>query len=163
MSKLSDARQRCALDLLTVEHVPATSPQLETAGGDLTAAKIAALFAKWPEAVGSAKKWTSSGRDGRRAQAMPFSRNTATRLSGFRHVYGREFVAAYGASGVTDTHERDRSPRSPTRLAGSRRLAVLRGGPPTTPWHIACRKRSRPSPNRRSTNALRFVRRPAIP
>ena len=51
---LEDARQAPLSIFLTVPStVPATSPQLETAGGDLTAAKIAALFDKWPEAVGA--------------------------------------------------------------------------------------------------------------
>ncbi|RWF02138.1 MAG: adenine deaminase, partial [Mesorhizobium sp.] len=49
---LEDARQAPLSIFLTVPStVPATSPQLETAGGDLTAEKIGALFDKWPEAV----------------------------------------------------------------------------------------------------------------
>ena len=50
------------------------------------------------------------------------------------HVYGREFVAAYAASGVTDTHEAiDREIADDLLEAGV--WIFLRGGPPTTPWH----------------------------
>jgi adenine deaminase len=50
------------------------------------------------------------------------------------HIYGREFVAAYGASGVTDTHEAiDRDIADDLLEAGL--WIFLRGGPPTTPWH----------------------------
>ena len=50
------------------------------------------------------------------------------------HVYGREFVAAYAASGVTDTHEAiDREIADDMLEAGI--WLFLRGGPPTTPWH----------------------------
>jgi adenine deaminase len=50
------------------------------------------------------------------------------------HVYGREFVAAYAASGVTDTHEAiDRDIADDLLEAGV--WIFLRGGPPTTPWH----------------------------
>src|SRR5258708_28866810 len=54
---LEDARQAPLSIFLTVPStVPATSPSLETAGGDLTAAKIAALFDKWPAAVALGEK-----------------------------------------------------------------------------------------------------------
>ncbi|MFP4283196.1 MAG: adenine deaminase C-terminal domain-containing protein, partial [Opitutales bacterium] len=50
------------------------------------------------------------------------------------HIYGREFVAAYAASGVTDTHEAiDRDIANDFLEAGI--WVFLRGGPPTTPWH----------------------------
>ncbi|MGO7259021.1 adenine deaminase, partial [Rhizobium brockwellii] len=50
------------------------------------------------------------------------------------HVYGREFVAAYAASGVTYTHEAiDRDIADDLLEAGV--WIFLRGGPPTTPWH----------------------------
>ncbi|MCH2386652.1 MAG: amidohydrolase family protein, partial [Opitutales bacterium] len=50
------------------------------------------------------------------------------------HIYGREFVAAYAASGVTDTHEAiDRDIADDFLEAGI--WVFLRGGPPTTPWH----------------------------
>ncbi|TIW80740.1 MAG: adenine deaminase, partial [Mesorhizobium sp.] len=54
---LEDARQAPLSIFLTVPStVPATSPQLETAGGDLTAEKIGALFDKWQEAVALGEK-----------------------------------------------------------------------------------------------------------
>jgi adenine deaminase len=50
------------------------------------------------------------------------------------HCYGREFVAAYAASGITDTHEAiDRDIANDFLEAGI--WLFLRGGPPTTPWH----------------------------
>src|SRR6478735_6769434 len=49
---LEDARHAPLSIFLTVPStVPATSPQLETAGGDLTPEKIAAIFDRWPEAA----------------------------------------------------------------------------------------------------------------
>jgi adenine deaminase len=50
------------------------------------------------------------------------------------HIYGRAFVAAYAASGITDTHEAiDRDIADDLLEAGL--WIFLRGGPPTTPWH----------------------------
>jgi len=50
------------------------------------------------------------------------------------HIYGREFVAAGAASGITDTHEAiDREITNDFLEAGV--WVFLRGGPPTTPWH----------------------------
>ena len=54
---LADARQAPLSIFLTVPStVPATSPQFETAGGDLTAAKIGRLFDRYPEAVALGEK-----------------------------------------------------------------------------------------------------------
>jgi len=54
---LEDARQAPLSIFLTVPStIPATSPALETAGGDLTAEKIGALFDRWPEAVALGEK-----------------------------------------------------------------------------------------------------------
>jgi len=113
---LEDARMAPLSIFLTVPStVPATSPELETAGGDLTPDKIAALFDKWPEAV-----------------ALAAALKRGKPVSG--HVYGREFVSAYAASGVTDTHEAiDREIADDMLEAGI--WLFLRGGPPTTPWH----------------------------
>ena len=133
---LEDARQAPLSIFLTVPStVPATSAALETAGGDLTAAKIAALFDKWPEAVALGEKMdfvqVTQG-DARSHAILAAALSRGRPVSG--HIYGREFVAAYAASGVTDTHE-----------AISREIAddlleagvwiFLRGGPPTTAWH----------------------------
>jgi adenine deaminase len=133
---LEDARQAPLSIFLTVPStVPATSALLETAGGDLTAAKIAALFDKWPEAVALGEKMdfvpVTMG-DERSHAIIAASLERGRPVSG--HVYGREFVAAYAASGVTDTHEAiDRDIADDMLEAGI--WLFLRGGPPTTPWH----------------------------
>jgi adenine deaminase len=133
---LEDAREAPLSIFLTVPStVPATSPQLETAGGDLTADKIAALFDKWPEAVALGEKMdfvqVALG-DERSHAILAAALQRGRPVSG--HVYGREFVSAYAASGVTDTHEAiDREIADDMLEAGI--WLFLRGGPPTTPWH----------------------------
>lgn len=133
---LEDARQAPLSIFLTVPStVPATSPKLETAGGDLTAEKIGALFDKWPEAVALGEKMdfvqVAMG-DERSHAILAAALRRGRPVSG--HVYGREFVSAYAASGVTDTHEAiDREIADDLLEAGI--WLFLRGGPPTTPWH----------------------------
>ena len=133
---LEDAREAPLSIFLTVPStVPATSPELETAGGDLTPDKIAALFDKWPEAVALGEKMdfvpVAMG-DERSHAILAAALSRGRPVSG--HVYGREFVAAYAASGVTDTHEAiDRDIADDLLDAGV--WLFLRGGPPTTPWH----------------------------
>ncbi|KQV12317.1 adenosine deaminase [Rhizobium sp. Root1203] len=133
---LEDARQAPLSIFLTVPStVPATSPQLETAGGNLTPEKIAALFDKWPEAVALGEKMdfvqVAMG-DERSHAILAAALQRGRPVSG--HVYGREFVSAYAASGVTDTHEAiDREIADDMLEAGI--WLFLRGGPPTTPWH----------------------------
>ena len=133
---LADARQAPLSVYLTVPStVPATSPELETAGGDLTADKIAGLFDRWPEAVALGEKMDFV------PVAMGDARSHAILAAALRrgrpvcgHIYGREFVAACAASGVTDTHESiDRDIADDFLEAGI--WIFLRGGPPTTPWH----------------------------
>ncbi|WP_024506348.1 adenine deaminase C-terminal domain-containing protein [Bradyrhizobium sp. ARR65] len=133
---LEDAREAPLSIFLTVPStVPATSPELETAGGDLTAEKIAGLFDRWPEAVALGEKmdFVPVTRGDQRSHAILAAALKRGRpVSG--HVYGREFVAAYAASGVTDTHEAiDRDIADDLLEAGV--WIFLRGGPPTTPWH----------------------------
>ncbi|MCM2439010.1 amidohydrolase family protein [Agrobacterium vitis] len=133
---LEDARHAPLSIFLTVPStVPATSPELETAGGDLTAEKIAALFDTWPEAVALGEKMdfvpVTMG-DERAHAILAAALGRGRPVSG--HVYGREFVSAYAASGVTDTHEAiDRDIADDLLEAGI--WLFLRGGPPTTPWH----------------------------
>jgi adenine deaminase len=133
---LEDARQAPLSIFLTVPStVPATSPELETAGGDLTAAKIAALFDKWPEAVALGEKMdfvqVAMG-DERSHAILAAALERGRPVCG--HVYGREFVSAYAAAGVSDTHEAiDRDIADDMMEAGI--FLFLRGGPPTTPWH----------------------------
>jgi len=133
---LEDARHAPLSIFLTVPStVPATSPDLETAGGNLTPEKIAALFDTWPEAVALGEKMdfvqVAMG-DERSHAILAAALQRGRPVSG--HVYGREFVAAYAASGVTDTHEAiDREIADDLLEAGI--WLFLRGGPPTTPWH----------------------------
>jgi adenine deaminase len=133
---LEDARAAPLSIFLTVPStIPATSPEFETAGGDLTAQKIDALFDRWPEAVALGEKMdfvqVTQG-DERSHAILAAALSRGRPVSG--HIYGREFVAAYGASGVTDTHEAiDREIADDLLEAGL--WLFLRGGPPTTPWH----------------------------
>ncbi|AYG63121.1 adenine deaminase C-terminal domain-containing protein [Rhizobium jaguaris] len=133
---LEDARHAPLSIFLTVPStVPATSLKLETAGGDLAPEKIAALFDKWPEALALGEKMdfvqVAMG-DERSHAILAAALERGRPVSG--HVYGREFVAAYAASGVTDTHEAiDREIADDLLEAGI--WLFLRGGPPTTPWH----------------------------
>jgi adenine deaminase len=133
---LADARKAPLSIFLTVPStVPATNPDLETAGGDLTAKKIGKLFDKWPEAVALGEKmdFVPVALGDKRSHAI-----LAEALKRDRpvcgHIYGREFVAAGAASGITDTHEAiDRDIADDFLEAGL--WIFLRGGPPTTPWH----------------------------
>lgn len=133
---LEDARKAPLNVFLTVPStVPATNPGLETAGGDLTPVKAGGLFDRWPEAVALGEKMDfipvargDARSHGLIAEALKRGRPVCG------HVYGREFVAAYAASGVTDTHEAiDRDIASDFLDAGM--WVFLRGGNPATPWH----------------------------
>jgi len=133
---LEDARQAPLSIFLTVPStVPATSPKFETAGGDLTAQKIGRLFDKWPEAVALGEKmdFVQVAMGDKRSHAiLAESIKRGRPVCG--HIYGREFVAAGAASGITDTHEAiDREIANDFLEAGV--WMFLRGGPPTTPWH----------------------------
>ena len=133
---LEDARQAALSVYLTVPStVPATTPELETAGGDLTAEKISALFDRWPEAVALGEKMdfvqVALG-DERSHAILAAALGRGRPVCG--HIYGREFVAACAASGITDTHESiDRDIADDFLEAGL--WIFLRGGPPTTPWN----------------------------
>jgi adenine deaminase len=133
---LEDARRAPLSIYLTVPStVPATNAKLETAGGDLTPAKIGKIFDRWPEAAALGEKMdyipVAMG-DARSHAILAEALKRGRPVCG--HIYGREFVAAGAASGITDTHE-----------AISREIAddflengvwiFLRGGNPQTPWH----------------------------
>lgn len=133
---LEDARQAALNIFLTVPStIPATTPTFETAGGDLTSEKVAALFDAWPEAAALGEKmdFVQVACGDQRAHAIiQAALERGKPISG--HVYGREFVAAYAASGVTDTHEAiDREIAEDLLEAGV--WIFLRGGNPLTPWH----------------------------
>lgn len=133
---LEDAREAPLSIFLTVPStVPATSSELETAGGDLTPDKIAGIFDRWPEAVGLGEKMdfvpVVMG-DERSHAILAAALSRGRPVSG--HIYGREFVAAYAASGITDTHEAiDRDIADDLLDAGI--WVFLRGGNPATPWN----------------------------
>ena len=133
---LRDARQAPLNIFLTVPStVPATSPRFETAGGDLTPAKIGALFDRWPEARALGEKMdfvqVATG-DTRSHAILAEALKRGRPVCG--HIYGREFVAAGAASGITDTHEAiDRDIADDFLENGV--WVFLRGGNPSTPWH----------------------------
>ncbi len=133
---LRDARQAPLNIFLTVPStVPATSPRFETAGGDLTPKKIGALFDRWPEALALGEKmdFVQVALGDKRSHAV-----LAEALKRGRpvcgHIYGREFVSAGAASGITDTHEAISREISDDFLEAGV-WVFLRGGNPSTPWH----------------------------
>ena len=133
---LEDARRAPLSIFLTVPStVPATGPRFETSGGDLTPRKIGRIFDRWPEAVGLGEKmdFVQVAMGDRRSHAVLAEALRRGRpVSG--HIYGREFVAACAASGVSDTHEAiDREISDDFLECGV--WVFLRGGPPTTPWN----------------------------
>lgn len=133
---LEDAREAPLNVFLTLPStIPATHPGLETAGGDVTPEKIGDLFEKWEEivALGEKMDFVPVCMGDKRSHAIiaeALERNKV--VSG--HIYGRSFVPAYAASGVTDTHEAtDRDIANDLLEAGL--WIFLRGGPLNTPWH----------------------------
>ncbi|MDP2086169.1 MAG: adenine deaminase C-terminal domain-containing protein [Gemmobacter sp.] len=133
---LEDARHAPLSVFLTVPStVPATSAELETAGGDLTPDKIGALFDRWPEAVALGEKMdfvpVVMG-DPRSHAIIAESLRRGRPVSG--HVYGRDFVQGYAASGVTDTHEAIDADIADD-LVDAGLWVFLRGGNPATPWN----------------------------
>ena len=133
---LADARAAALNVFLTVPStVPATSAAFETAGGDLTPDKIGGLFDRWPEAVALGEKMdfvaVCEG-DLRSHAIIAEALRRGRPVSG--HVYGRAFVAAYAASGVTDTHEAIDGEIARDLLEAGVWI-FLRGGNPRTPWH----------------------------
>jgi adenine deaminase len=133
---LEDARQAPLNIFLTVPStVPATSAHFETAGGDLTPDKIAGIFDRWPEAVALGEKMDFV------PVALGDERSHAILAAALRrgrpvcgHIYGREFVAAGAASGITDTHEAIDAQIAEDFLEAGLWI-FLRGGNPATPWH----------------------------
>ena len=133
---LEDCRKAPLSIFLTVPStIPATNNKLETAGGNLTAIKTANLYDKWPEILGLGEKmdFVSVCQGDERSHniiAETLKRNLP--ISG--HVFGREFVAAYAASGVTDTHEAEEKLFT-NDLLDAGLWIFLRGGNPKTPWN----------------------------
>ena len=133
---LEDARQAPLNIFLTVPStIPATTDEFETAGGNLTPETVGRLFDRWPEAVALGEKmdFVQVALGDPRAHAI-IQQALLRGLPVSGHVYGQEFVAAYAASGVTDTHEAV-SREIADDLLEAGLWVFLRGGPPTTPWH----------------------------
>ncbi len=133
---LEDCRQAPLSIFLTLPStIPATNDTLETAGGSLDAIKASKLYDKWPEIIGLGEKMDFVSVCN--ADDLPHSiiAETLKRnmpISG--HVFGREFVAAYAASGVTDTHEAEEKLFT-NDLLDAGLWIFLRGGNPKTPWN----------------------------
>ena len=133
---LEDCRQAPLSIFLTIPStIPATNDKLETAGGNLTPKKIGLLFDKYPEAIALGEKMDfisvcNSNKLSHNIIAESLKRNLP--ISG--HVFGREFVAAYAASGITDTHEAEEKYFTNDLLEAGLWI-FLRGGNPKTPWN----------------------------
>ena len=133
---LEDCRMAPISIFLTLPStIPATNNLLETAGGNLTPKKTASLYDKWPEILGLGEKMdfvsVCNGDD--RAHKI-ISETLKRNLPVSGHVFGREFVAAYAASGVTDTHEAEEKLFT-NDLLDAGLWIFLRGGNPLTSWN----------------------------
>jgi len=133
---LEDCRQAPLSIFLTLPStIPATNDTLETAGGSLDATKASNLYNKWPEIIGLGEKMDFVSVCN--AEDLPHSIISETlkrNLPVSGHVFGREFVAAYAASGITDTHEAEEKLFT-NDLLDAGLWIFLRGGNPKTPWN----------------------------
>ncbi len=133
---LEDCRQAPLSIFLTLPStIPATNDYLETAGGNITAKKASQLFDKWPEILGLGEKMdfvSVCNGDSRSHEIIKETLKRNLPVSG--HVFGREFVAAYAASGITDTHEAEEKLFTNDLLEAGLWI-FLRGGNPNTPWN----------------------------
>ncbi len=133
---LEDCRKAPLSIFLTLPStIPATNKTLETAGGDLTPIKAATLYEKWPEILGLGEKMdfvSVCNGDDRSHKIISETLKRNLPISG--HVFGREFVAAYAASGITDTHEAEEKLFT-NDLLDAGLWIFLRGGNPSTPWN----------------------------
>ncbi|MBL6675166.1 MAG: amidohydrolase family protein [Alphaproteobacteria bacterium] len=133
---LEDCRQAPLSIFLTLPStIPATNDTLETAGGSLDTIKASNLYDKWPEIIGLGEKMDFVSVCN--AEDLPHSIIAETlkrNLPVSGHVFGREFVAAYAASGITDTHEAEEKLFT-NDLLDAGLWIFLRGGNPKTPWN----------------------------
>ncbi|MGD9897050.1 MAG: adenine deaminase C-terminal domain-containing protein [Candidatus Methylacidiphilaceae bacterium] len=133
---LEDARRAPLSIFLTVPStVPATDERMETPGARIDRHDIGRLFDRFPEAVALGEKMDFVAVASGRHRAHAILREALRRgrpVCG--HVYGQEFVAAYAASGVTDTHEAGNA-EDALQMLQSGIWIFLRGGPPLTPWN----------------------------
>ena len=133
---LEDCRKAPLSIFLTLPStIPATNDKLETAGGDLTPTKTALLYDEWPEILGLGEKMDFvSVCNGDERSHNIISETLKRNLPVSGHVFGREFVAAYAASGITDTHEAEEKLFT-NDLLDAGLWIFLRGGNPSTPWN----------------------------
>jgi adenine deaminase len=133
---LEDCRQAPLSIFLTLPStIPATNDTLETAGGSLDSIKASNLYDKWPEIIGLGEKMDFVSVCN--AEDLPHSIIAETlkrNLPVSGHIFGREFVAAYAASGITDTHEAEEKLFT-NDLLDAGLWIFLRGGNPKTPWN----------------------------
>lgn len=133
---LEDARNAPLSVFLTVPStVPSTSSEIETTGGDLSPEVVGAIFDAWPEAIALGEKMDYVPVYYGDPHSHAIIAETLKRgLPVCGHCYGRDFVAAYAASGVTDTHEAvDRDIAEDFLENGL--WIFMRAGNPSTPWH----------------------------
>ena len=133
---LEDCRKAPLSIFLTLPStIPSTNDKLETSGGDLTPTKTASLYDEWPEILGLGEKMDFvSVCNGDERSHNIISETLKRKLPVSGHVFGREFVAAYAASGVTDTHEAEEKLFT-NDLLDAGLWIFLRGGNPSTPWN----------------------------
>ena len=133
---LEDCRQAPLSIFLTLPStIPATNDTLETAGASLDSIKASNLYDKWPEIIGLGEKMDFVSVCN--SEDLPHSIIAETlkrNLPVSGHVFGREFVAAYAASGITDTHEAEEKLFT-NDLLDAGLWIFLRGGNPKTPWN----------------------------
>ena len=133
---LEDCRMAPISIFLTLPStIPATNNLLETAGGNLTPEKAGLMYDKWPEILGLGEKMDFvSVCNGDERSHRIISETLKRNLPVSGHVFGREFVAAYAASGVTDTHEAEEKLFT-NDLLDAGLWIFLRGGNPSTSWN----------------------------
>ena len=133
---LEDCRDAPLSIFLTLPStIPATNNKLETAGGEINSKKASKLFDKWPEILGLGEKMDFvSVCEGNSKSHSIISETLKRNLPISGHVFGREFVAAYAASGITDTHEAEEKYFT-NDLLDAGLWIFLRGGNPKTPWN----------------------------
>ena len=133
---LEDCRQAPLSIFLTLPStIPSTNDILETAGGSLNAIKASNLYDKWPEIIGLGEKMdfvSVCNADDLSHSIIAETLKRNLPVSG--HVFGRDFVAAYAASGITDTHEAEEKLFTNDLLEAGLWI-FLRGGNPKTPWN----------------------------
>ncbi|WP_148205250.1 adenine deaminase [Candidatus Methylacidiphilum infernorum] len=133
---IEDCRRSPLNIFLTVPStVPATNERIETSGGRIDWWDVAYIFDRFPEAIALGEKMDFVAVASGHPHAHAILREALRRgrpVCG--HIYGEEFVAAYAASGITDTHEATEGDIALAMLQAGIWI-FLRGGPPSTPWH----------------------------